>query len=130
MSCFWRKTRSPSIAEEQVVQGILADPDPGNTVAPGRLLQPELTQAAAVLDVSVVVCAYTEQRWEQTRAAVNSVLGQSPPPAQVLVIVDHNAALAARARQEIPGVTVLENDESPGLSGARNTGLRAATQPV
>jgi len=117
-------------AEEQVAQGILADTDPGKAAAPERLPQPGLTPAGAVLDVSVVVCAYTEQRWEQTRAAVNSILGQSPPPAQVLLVVDHNAALAARARQEIPWVTVIESDDSPGLSGARNTGLRAATQPV
>ena len=42
------------------------------------------------LGVSVVVCAYTEVRWEQTRAAVESVLGQRPRPAQVLLVVDHN----------------------------------------
>jgi O-antigen biosynthesis protein len=113
-----------------VAQGILADTDQGKAAAPGRLLEPALTAPGAVLEVSVVVCAYTEQRWEQTLAAVNSIRGQNPPPAQVLLVVDHNAALAARARHEFPGVTVIESDDSPGLSGARNTGLRAATQPV
>jgi hypothetical protein len=80
--------------------------------------------------VSVVICAYSERRWEQTRVSVDSVLGQHPHPAEVLLVVDHNVNLAARARAELAGVTVLENDGAPGLSSARNTGLRAATQPV
>ena len=89
-------------------------------------------EAAAV---SVIVCAYTERRWEQTVAALRSVLGQRPAPAQALLVVDHNPELAARARAcwpagDRPGVTVLESDEPPGLSGARNCGLRHATQPV
>jgi GT2 family glycosyltransferase len=82
------------------------------------------------LDVTVVICAYTERRWEQTRAAVQSVLAQRPMPAEVLLVIDHNAALAAHARQDGSLVAVLENDEARGLSGARNTALRAATQPV
>jgi glucosyl-dolichyl phosphate glucuronosyltransferase len=80
--------------------------------------------------VSVVICVYSMQRWEQSRAAVASVLGQRPRPAEVLVVVDHNPGLAARARDELPGVTLLESCQPPGLSGARNTGLQAATQPV
>ena len=52
--------------------------------------------------VSVVICAYTEKRWEQTRAALESALGQDPPPEEVLLVVDHNADLAARARRELP----------------------------
>lgn len=82
------------------------------------------------LAVSVVICAYTEQRWEQTRAAIESVFNQHPRPVQVLLVVDHNADLAARARRQLSGVTVLENDGAPGLCGARNTGLRAATEPI
>jgi Glycosyl transferase family 2 len=84
----------------------------------------------AKLAVSVVICAYTEQRWEETRAAIESVFNQYPGPVQVLLIVDHNAELAARARRHLSGVTVLENDGPSGLCGARNTGLRAATEPI
>jgi glucosyl-dolichyl phosphate glucuronosyltransferase len=78
------------------------------------------------LDVAVVICAYTQDRWDQTVAAINSVLSQRPGPAQVLLIVDHNTALADRARRELAGVTVVESDGQTGLSGARNTGLRAS----
>jgi glycosyltransferase involved in cell wall biosynthesis len=82
------------------------------------------------LEVSVVICAYTERRWDQTRAAVESVLAQHPGPTEVLLVVDHNANLAARARRELGDVAVVESDGTQGLSGARNTGLRAAAQPV
>ena len=82
------------------------------------------------LSVSVVICAYTEKRWEQTCAAIKSVLSQDPEPAEVLLVVDHNSAMAERARNEISGITVLESDDVPGLSGARNTGLSAASHPI
>ena len=45
-------------------------------------------------------------------------------------MVDHNSDLAERARREFTSVSVLENVGTQGLSGARNTGLKAATQPV
>ena len=80
--------------------------------------------------VSVVICAYTERRWQQTRAALESALRQEPAPAEVLLVVDHNAELADRARLEFTSVSVLENAGTQGRSGARNTGLKAATQPV
>ena len=90
----------------------------------------EIRDQPGCLDVSVVICAYTERRWDQICAAVNSVQAQNPPPAEVLLVVDHNVSLAVRARAELAGITVLESEGIPGLSGARNTGLRAATQPV
>lgn len=80
--------------------------------------------------VTVVICAYTPTRWDATRRAVASVLAQRPAPAQVLLVIDHNRELAERARAELSGITVLESTGEVGLSGARNTGLAAATQPV
>jgi O-antigen/teichoic acid export membrane protein/GT2 family glycosyltransferase len=82
------------------------------------------------LPVTVVICAYTDLRWERTRAAVRSVLAQDPAPRQVLLVVDHNPDLADRARGAFGAVTVLESEGPAGLSGARNTGLRSATQPI
>lgn len=80
--------------------------------------------------VSVVICAYTTDRWKETQAAVASVLAQRPAPAQLLLVIDYNPELAGLARAALPGVSVLENTGERGLSGARNTGLAAATQPV
>src|SRR5258707_5095444 len=82
------------------------------------------------LPVTVVICAYTMRRWDAIRAAIGSVLDQRPGPAQVLLVIDHNPDLARQARDEFPGVEVLESDEPAGLSGARNAGLKAAKQPI
>jgi glycosyltransferase involved in cell wall biosynthesis len=76
--------------------------------------------------ISVVICAYADQRWPQLGEAVDSVRAQSLPPLETIVVVDHNPALLARARGELAGVTVIENEEARGLSGARNSGLRIA----
>lgn len=78
------------------------------------------------LDASVIICAYTEARWRDLQAAVASVRRQSMPPREIIVVVDHNSALLEWIRAEIPGVVVLENQETQGLSGARNTGIEAA----
>jgi|HubBroStandDraft_6_1064221.scaffolds.fasta_scaffold37004_2 GT2 family glycosyltransferase len=97
-----------------------ADPPPPSAPAP-------MDRGSDRIAVTVVICAYTETRWTQTKAAVQSVLSQQPPPQQTLLVIDHNDALAARARREFPGLAVLDSEGEPGLSGARNTGLHAAT---
>jgi glycosyltransferase involved in cell wall biosynthesis len=74
-------------------------------------------------DVSVVICAYTEKRWDDTLAAVGSVGCQTLAPREVVVVVDHNRPLYERLRAALPNVAVVENREAPGLSGARNTGI-------
>ncbi|MDQ2813765.1 MAG: glycosyltransferase, partial [Actinomycetota bacterium] len=89
-----------------------------------------MTAECGVLAVSVVICACGEVPWEQLRAAIGSVLSQQPRPAEVLLVVDRHEKLAKRARQELTGVRILENRGVPGLSGARDTGLRAASQPI
>lgn len=78
------------------------------------------------LEVSVVICAYTEERWDDLVAAVESVRRQTAPAREIIVVIDHNPALLERARAEISGVKVIENREARGLSGARNSGIAAA----
>jgi GT2 family glycosyltransferase len=75
------------------------------------------------LETSVVICAYTEERWNDLVAAVGSVQRQTTPPAEILVVIDHNPALLARARGALDGVRIVENRHARGLSGARNTGV-------
>ena len=77
-------------------------------------------------DVSVVICAHTEKRWDDTLAAVASVRSQRLAPGEVIVVVDHNRSLYERLRPALPDVTVVENREIRGLSGARNTGVGSA----
>jgi GT2 family glycosyltransferase len=79
-----------------------------------------------VPDVSVVICAYTEARWDDLVAAVESVRRQSASPREIIVVIDHNPDLLERVRTQIPDVVVIENKETQGLSGARNSGIAAS----
>jgi glucosyl-dolichyl phosphate glucuronosyltransferase len=75
---------------------------------------------------SVVICAYTEDRLEQIAAAIDSLRTQSRSGAEITLVVDHNPALYKRLIAMMPDVTVVENREDRGLSGARNTGAALA----
>ncbi|HEX6608664.1 MAG TPA: glycosyltransferase, partial [Chloroflexia bacterium] len=77
-------------------------------------------------DVSVVICAYTEDRWFDIERAIESIRRQSMPAREIILVVDHNAQLLARARAALPDVLVVENREARGLSGARNSGIEVA----
>lgn len=80
--------------------------------------------------LSVVICAFSEARWEQLLAAIDSCRKQTVPPLEIMVVVDHNPALLDRLRREVPDVTTLESAEERGLSGARNSGVRASSGEV
>jgi glycosyltransferase involved in cell wall biosynthesis len=76
--------------------------------------------------VSVVICAYTEQRWDDVLAAVRSVQAQSLPALEIILVVDHNPDLLERLRAELPEVRVVANGQARGLSGGKNTGISLA----
>ncbi|MEU9127227.1 glycosyltransferase family 2 protein [Kitasatospora sp. NPDC048540] len=80
--------------------------------------------------LSVVICAYTLDRWADIRAAVASVQAQQLPPAELLLVTDHCPELARRAERELPQARVVPNAHRKGLSGARNTGVAAAAGEV
>ncbi|MEJ7801550.1 MAG: glycosyltransferase, partial [Ilumatobacter sp.] len=75
------------------------------------------------MSVGVVICAYTEQRWDQLERAVRSVDRQAVEH-ELAGVVDHNDRLLERARSRWPEHRVVENRHAPGLSGARNTGVQ------
>ncbi len=77
-----------------------------------------------------MICAYSEERWEDLLAAVRSALEQTRRPREVVVAVDHNPPLLERAARELSGARVVANDQRPGLAGARNSGARATSAPV
>jgi glycosyltransferase involved in cell wall biosynthesis len=79
---------------------------------------------------SVVICAYTEERWDELVAAVASAHAQTVPAREVIVVADHNDALLERARRELPGTMVVANVRQQGLSGARNSGVALASGEV
>jgi glucosyl-dolichyl phosphate glucuronosyltransferase len=83
-----------------------------------------------VSDVSVVICAYCQDRWDELTAAIASVQMQSLPPREIVVVVDHNRELFERVRSQVPCVVAVESMEPRGLSGARNSGVAATRSEV
>lgn len=76
--------------------------------------------------ISVVICAYSNERWNDLLAAVESVKQQTLPAGEIIIVVDHNVDLVQRVGKALPHVTVVENYEPQGLAGARNCGVRVA----
>lgn len=92
-----------------------------------------VAEAAAPPTVSVVICAYTLDRWDDLVASVESVTVEAQREAggaSVILVIDHNAALLARATARWPRLDVLASDGPPGLSGARNTGVHASRSDI
>jgi len=82
-------------------------------------------------DATVIVCAFSMGRRHEVVACVRSLFAQTLPPAQIIVVVDHNEELRDWLTERLPGdVLVLDNDQRPGLSGARNTGIAASAHPI
>lgn len=83
-----------------------------------------------MIDISVIICAYTEKRWRQLVAAVESAQRQTLAAKEIILVIDHNPALMERARAYFPDVVLLQNRETPGLAGARNTAIAAAQSKI
>jgi GT2 family glycosyltransferase len=81
-------------------------------------------------NVSVVICCYTEDRWDDIARAIDSVRVQSLPASELIIAVDHAPTLATRVRAAYPDAIVVENRGPRGLSGARNSGIDVATGDV
>jgi glucosyl-dolichyl phosphate glucuronosyltransferase len=88
---------------------------PGGTTAHGR--EPS---------ISVVICAYSGERWNDLIEAVRSVEAQSYPAREIILVVDHNPDLLERARRLLPQIIVVPNSQVRGLGGARNSGVAAS----
>lgn len=82
--------------------------------------------------LSVIICAYTLDRWDQLVEAVLSVHAQTTPAHEVLVVIDHNDELLDLARRSLTGTAtrVVPNSQRRGLAGARNTGVEQACGDV
>ena len=76
--------------------------------------------------ITVILCAYTEVRWNDPKAAVESVQRQSHPADEIVVVIDHNDEMLYRVQEQISGVVAIANRHSRGLSGARNSAIEVA----
>jgi glycosyltransferase involved in cell wall biosynthesis len=73
--------------------------------------------------ISVVICAFTEERLEVMTEALDSLRRQTHPAREIVLVIDHAPELLDEARRRWPDVTVVPNRERQGLSGARNSGV-------
>jgi GT2 family glycosyltransferase len=122
----WRTApdlRGGIVAHSVLGQEDAAPPLGGGCVTATRFIA---SVPSSTLTISVVICSYTMERWEHIVRAVDSVRAQTLVPAEVILVVDYNDELAWHARGAFPGVRVIRNAQTRGLSGARNTGIRAA----
>jgi GT2 family glycosyltransferase len=100
------------------------------SLAPDLAPPRAVSDAPPALSVSVVVCAYDDGRHALIEESLRAVLGQTRPPEELVLVVDHNDELERRMRETFPGVTVVANDGAQGLSQARNSGVRASSGDV
>lgn len=77
-------------------------------------------------NTSVIICAYTMERWQDLVEAVESLHKQTAQPHEIIVVIDHNPELLQRVHAEIDSVTCVPNAHKQGLSGARNTAIELA----
>jgi hypothetical protein len=80
--------------------------------------------------VSVIVCAYTLQRWEALREGIASIAHQTQPPLETILVIDHNPELLEQARLTFPNVSVVSNDVTRGASYCRNIGVELASGEI
>jgi cellulose synthase/poly-beta-1,6-N-acetylglucosamine synthase-like glycosyltransferase len=88
--------------------------------------------------VSVIICAYTLDRWELLNKALESVTRQELQPIEVILCIDHNNEMYQRCILELPltlddapwKFSVIENKYDTRLGGARTTAAQIATGDV
>jgi glucosyl-dolichyl phosphate glucuronosyltransferase len=84
-------------------------------------------------DVSVVIPAYSSERWDLTCQAISSVLTQTVLPGELLVCIDHNRALFERFQEHVgqlnasvPMVRVIESKYEGHQAASRTTAVECA----
>jgi GT2 family glycosyltransferase/SAM-dependent methyltransferase len=84
-------------------------------------------QRAAALRVSVIVC--TRGRPEELGCCLRSLLEMSASAEEIVVVDNSSSGEALAVVHEMPGITYV-SEPRPGLSRARNAGLRVATGDI
>ncbi|WP_244332017.1 glycosyltransferase family 2 protein [Gordonia polyisoprenivorans] len=87
-----------------------------------------------VHSMCVVICCYTDDRMALLTRAIDAVTSQLCPADRLVVVTDHNDVLGDRVTtlvRDLPArIDVVPNGQTRGLSGARNSGLRCATEDL
>ena len=83
----------------------------------------------------MVVCAYTEERWDDIVEAMQSLRNQTVRAGELVLVIDHNDALLERAQAQfaddkLQPISIVTNRHKKALSGARNSGIEASSRPI
>jgi len=85
------------------------------------------------MKVSVVVCTYSMDRYDDFREAVGSMLAQTYEPVEVVLVVDGNSAVYDRVVDRFgdrDDVMTYCNEENQGISYSRTKGAELASGDV
>ncbi len=88
------------------------------------------------VDVSVIVCSYTDERWDLLCGCIDSIMDQTVLPREVFLSIDHNADLLRRCREQWadrpgrPPIHVVENRYDGRLGSARSTAAELAVGSI
>ncbi len=85
------------------------------------------------MDVSVVICTYSEDMFEAFSESVESILGQTYEDIELVLVVDGNEKLYKRVDEaygDLESVKIHLNEENVGLSQSRNNALEYVTGDV
>jgi glycosyltransferase involved in cell wall biosynthesis len=81
--------------------------------------------------VAIIICCYTLDRLGMLITDIDAARDQLRDGDELIVVVDHNAELERELRTRFrDSVTLVANAHDRGLSGARNTGVAAATAEI
>jgi GT2 family glycosyltransferase len=87
--------------------------------------------------ISVIICAYTEGRWELLLQSVASVQEQTLQPCEIIACIDHNETLFRRCAAywsdfaaSTPPIRVIQNKYDGHLGSARNTAAEIAVGDI
>ena len=102
---------------------VVKDRDNASDVAVG---EPSVGMDVSYPTVSVIIPTYTKARWDWLHECVASVQAQTVPAMEIIVVVDHNPELLEEITGEFPAVIAVPNIGGRGVSGARNSGVKAS----
>jgi glycosyltransferase involved in cell wall biosynthesis len=99
--------------------------------ASGEMATPRSSGTSPEVTVSVVVCAYTDERKELLGMSIEAILEQLCTQDQLVVVIDYNDELLHRVSTEYgSSAKVVPNTNERGICGARNSGVEASDRDV
>jgi len=79
--------------------------------------------------VSVIVCSYTMDRYNDIKEAIESLVNQNYEDVEIILVIDKDEKLYELAKKEFD-VKIIFNKNPLGLPGSRNVGIRASNGKI